>query len=193
MDVKDPNDSGRKSVWLTKGELEQLFESAEQHNDMRREIALRLMGECGLRSAEVLDVTYEHIESVEGQDRYLLKVPHGKGDKERKTIISAGLRESIKAYSRANNGESNPVIECSKRTLTNWVESAADEQEGDGWEHVSCHDLRRSFGTNLLGEGVSVPITMSCGGWDDYQTFKQHYVGEIQGTQIAEQTEGVFA
>lgn len=193
MDVKDSNGSGRKSVWLTKAELADLYDAADAHKDMRRSIALRLMGECGLRSAEVLDVEHDHINEVEGHDHYLLKVPHGKGDKERKTIISRELKQDIKAYSRANNGESNPVIDCSKRTLTNWVESAADEQEGDGWGHVSCHDLRRSFGTNLLGEGVSVPITMSCGGWDDYQTFKEHYVGEIQGTQIAEQTAGVFA
>lgn len=190
MDVEESNKTGRSRVWLSKSELERLYEQAE--DDMRKEIALRLMGDCGLRSAEVLDVQYDHIEELEDSDRLLLRVPNGKGDKARKTIISSGLRETMKAINQAYQLDGEPVVDVSKRTLTNWLKSATAELDGDGWDKVSCHDLRRSFGTNLLGAGVPVPVAMEVGGWDDWPTFKEHYVGKIQPNEIAEQTAGFF-
>jgi integrase len=191
MDIDESTETGRSRVWLSKSELERLYEQAE--DDMRKEIALRLMGDCGLRSAEVLDVKYEHIEEVEDSDRYLLYIPNGKGEKSRKTIISSGLRESMKALNQAYQLDGQPLVDVSKRTLTNWLKSATEDLDGDGWNKVSCHDLRRSFGTNLLGAGVSVPVAMEVGGWDDWPTFKKHYVGKIQGSEIAEQTAGFFS
>lgn len=41
------------------------------------------------------------------------------------------------------------------------------------------HDLRRTRRTYLLEQGVILSVVMASGGWEDWETFRQHYLGEF--------------
>jgi integrase len=188
----DDGGSGRKRAWLSQNELRSLYESAD---DMAAEIAFRLMGEGNLRSAEVLDVCIEHVERMETDDeRYKLIVPNGKMGKRRETVISSTLHTKMTAYGQANGlSEDEPLISVTKRTLQNWMRKACEKQEGDSWEHVSCHDLRRSAIQGYLEGGANVQTAMQLAGHEDYETFRDHYLGTLSDDAIAQQTATFFA
>lgn len=191
-DPTEDEDSDQMRVRLSQRELEQVYQAVS--NDMEKEIALRLMGEAGLRSAEVTDVTMEHVEPMEVEEsRFKLVVPNGKGDKRRETVISSALRDKMQAYSQAHATGSEPIVDRTTRTLQNWVTDVREQQNGEGWEYVSTHDLRRSWANELLESGTSVPVVMQLGGWEDYETFRDHYLDTLSDASIAEQTAGFFA
>jgi integrase len=60
------------------------------------------------------------------------------------------------------------------------LESVVEElaEEGDEmWQHVTPHDLRRTWAT-LLSADVDDPLLiMDWGGWEDMDTFLEHYRG----------------
>jgi len=49
----------------------------------------------------------------------------------------------------------------------------------EGWRFVGPHDLRRSWGVRLLEAGVLPSVVMELGGWEDWQTFRDHYLAEF--------------
>jgi integrase len=69
----------------------------------------------------------------------------------------------------------------STRTLRRWIADAAadlvEETDDDGWSQVSFHDLRRSWATNLASAGVDPILVLDVGGWNDLETFLDHYRG----------------
>lgn len=67
--------------------------------------------------------------------------------------------------------------------MNRWVKRAAEElaaEKGDdGWFDVTFHDLRRTWGTRMLEDSVLPSVVMWHGGWDDWETFHEHYLGEF--------------
>jgi hypothetical protein len=50
----------------------------------------------------------------------------------------------------------------------------------EGWTFLDVHDLRRTWGGHLLWDcGVLPAVVMSWGGWEDWETFRNHYLGEM--------------
>lgn len=182
----------RQRAWLSQRELESVYSAVS--DDMEREIALRLMGEAGLRSAEVLDVCMAHVKQMEtsASGRYKLIVPKGKGDKRRETILSGTLFTKMQAYSQAlSRSDEKPIVDRTTRTLQNWMKAVSRSEakrSGSAWEHVTCHDLRRSWAKQLLESGASIPAVMQLGGWEDYETFRDHYLGTLSDRALAEET-----
>jgi integrase len=68
-------------------------------------------------------------------------------------------------------------------TVYRWFERAAQrrlEATGDkGWQYVGPHDLRRSWGRHILERGVIASVVMEWGGWNDWETFRDHYLSEF--------------
>lgn len=87
------------------------------------------------------------------------------------------------------------VVDVTTRTLRRWVRRAAEEraaEEGDErWLHLSTHDLRRTCGHLTLEAGVQPSVLMQWGGWEDYQTFKNHYLGKHSEATQAREAEKV--
>ena len=76
-----------------------------------------------------------------------------------------------------------------KRTaIYRWVRKAAGSLHAktgdDGREHVDVHDLRRTWGTALLEQGVLPSVAMARGGWRNWDTFREHYLGEFSPEAI---------
>ncbi len=171
-----PEDDG-KMVWLGLEEVENLISSA---GDTRRTIAISLGARCGLRSQEVVDVTPADIVDTEAGPR--VRVWHGKGDKYRETPLPEALQMRIESFVDVAELEPDEsLVGCSTRTFERWVHHAGDrlraESGDEGWKFVTPHDLRRSWGTLLVEDDVEPGIIMEWGGWEDWETFREHYLG----------------
>jgi len=153
------------------------------------EIALRLMGDSGLRVAEVLDVTPSDISRFSDGRHYKLEVSSGKDTtgeyrdgKQRETWLPVDLEARINqvVQNEINEiGPSDPIVDYAKRTVQGWVDRAADraadEIGDDDYRRVSSHDLRRCWAHHLLvEEGVSPRIVMALGGWNSYDAIEPY-------------------
>jgi len=69
-------------VWLSEDDVDQLLDAAK---DTERRIAFALGCKCGLRSAEILDVSPDDL--VDSDVGHMLIIEDGKGGKYRETPI----------------------------------------------------------------------------------------------------------
>ena len=161
--------TGRRSHRaLSKTEVAQLLEvwaADNRHSGVRNYALLRLLIYTGLRSAEVVALRWEDIDL----DAQLVRVRHGKGDKERVVAIadvSDNTKQSLVAlralqadqyecvFPRLTNGP-NPqfAADIPMHALTIYrVLVVANKRTGIG--HLSAHDLRRTHITLALENGA---------------------------------------
>jgi integrase len=173
--------------WLSLSEQDRL--KTYYQDDLERQVAVRLMLH-GLRSDEVTRVSRAHIRRLDAdEESYKLKIPEGKTGY-RECPISSELRTTIVALSSAQGTRGGradaPVCDVTTKTLSRWVDEAVEsiankDEETDDWEHVTCHDLRRSWATStyyrLHASDVAKSIIMRWGGWTDEDTFETNYLG----------------
>ena len=167
------DDDGRR-VWLDRTELKQLVETLGKP---RRKLAARLGAEAGLRSHEIVAVEPRHVYH-DPEASTMLKVPEGKGDKYRETVIPGRVAEVIEAL--GHGAEAEPVVDVSKRSLRYWIADARKEllEEDTRWQYVTSHDLRRTWAGMLANADVDETVALRWGGWNDLETFLDHYRGE---------------
>jgi integrase len=177
MRLKDYNERDGKRVWLSEQEM-QLLLSKTPANHPQHDAALLLAGRCGLRRQELTDVCPRDLQQTDtGQ---VVRVWHGKGDKYREVPAPAELWNIALGMQRAPD---EPLVERDPSTVYTWVRRAAEKCEAEtgdhGWSFVGPHDLRRSWGVRLLESGVLPSVVMEWGGWDDWETFRNHYLAEF--------------
>jgi len=173
MQLKNYDQKDGKKVWLTADELGEFVESV---TDDEHRFAIGLLARSGLRGQEALDVTPDDL--VEGPSGKRVRVWHGKGDKYRETPIPTEFFWMGKSLGDRSD---EPILSTEHtRTLRRWVSRAADEMfdETDdvGWSFLGPHDLRRSWGTLLIQNDVEPLLVMDWGGWDNFRTFRDHYM-----------------
>jgi integrase len=188
MRLKD-NPSEGKRVWLSEGELRALF--AECEDDPEARIALRLMGEAGLRLKEVLRVRPADVRRMDTDgENWKLRVHEGKGNQYREAYLPRSLADAMRSHATYRGVEADePLLGMSRRTIQRRVESAAQRRAtatgDDGWTEVGCHDLRRSWGTLAVESGMNPTVVMELGGWTDWRTFREHYLGQPSDATVA--------
>lgn len=196
MKLRDNPDEGRK-VWLSESEVDRLTNYVE---DPETRIALRLMAECGLRTKEVMRTRPADVREIDGEeDGYKLRVWEGKGDKYRETWIPEDLAESIRMFVSMAERDIDPedtLLGMSRRTLQRRIETAREDLEAEtgdeGWQYVSAHDLRRTWGTQAIEAGVIPTLVMQAGGWEDFKTFQEHYMGVHGDSVLAQEASKVI-
>jgi len=171
------DDPGRR-VWLSEQEVDQLLQLP---TEQEQRIALSLGVRCGLRSHEVVAVAPEHV--VDTDAGKMLTVPEGKGDKYRETPIPAPLAASIRSIGEfRTEPQAKPVIKKSTRTLRRWIQQYREEMQArtndDRWQYLTTHDLRRTWAGQLANADVDETVALRWGGWNDLETFLNHYRGE---------------
>jgi site-specific recombinase XerD len=140
---------------LARDEVKRLFEAA---SGLRARTLLMVTYAAGLRVSEVCALQLTDIESA--PDRMCLKVRQGKGGKDRYTMLSPQLLESLRGYWRLchprtwlfpNPSGTGPTsIQTAQRLY-----GAARDRAGLG--HAGgIHTLRHSFATHLLESGVDI-------------------------------------
>lgn len=156
----------------------------------RARLAMRIMGEASLRVDELTGIERGDVRESTDPDVDLYFLPlYGKDTKARDTDgkrrdawIPDDLKQAMDEYADINGrSDGDSYFMCAKRTLQKDIErtrehAVAKTGEGD-YQHVSCHDFRAYFATNLaLREGVNDDIVMELGGWDDEETFRGAYL-----------------
>lgn len=108
---------------------------------------------------------------------------YAKRGKYRETPIPEELASSVRtlAYERDPN---ESIVSVEPNSIYRWVKRAAQSRyaaTGDeGWTYLDVHDLRRTWAGHLLWDcGVLPAVVMSFGGWEDWETFRDHYLGEM--------------
>jgi integrase len=185
MRLKDYNEKPGKRVWLAENEIQALLD-AGRTDDREERAALLLAGRCGLRRQEIVDVTPSDI--VDNQTGYVVRVWHGKGDKYREVPAPNELTTLVLGMGKEPD---ESLVQCAPTTIYDWVQRIGKKlwsQTGDeGWQYVGPHDLRRSWGVRLLESGVMPSVVMEWGGWEDWETFRNHYLAEFSPEALREE------
>lgn len=186
------NKDGYK-IWLNRTEQQRLLDYFEEEPINR--LAVRL-GLHGLRADEIIKVCKEHIRKLETEDeseKYVLIVPDGKSGFGEVPISSTLKQELFMLTNARGLRQDTPVIDASKRTVQRWVTSAGEylstEEPDKKWEHLTCHDLRRTWATELyysLNGSRAKELVMSFGRWQDESTFRENYLGKPTDSVICE-------
>jgi integrase len=193
------NKDGSWNVWLSRDEYQLLPREADT---FEREVAIRLMGDCGLRVAEVLDVEPRHISRMSDGEHFALEVVGGKDTtgeydqgKHRETWLPRDFEATINRYTQeAGLADDEPLVDAAKRTVQYWVEdaadSAADVTGDDDYRRVSTHDLRRCWANHLLVEQTISPrIVMALGGWSSYDAIEPYLAAPTEENIISSMQE----
>ena len=178
------DDAGNETkCWLSRDELDALEREAGSA-DWEREIAVQLMGRCGLRASEVSYPADEHLRWSEEGDIWLFEVrgknTQGGERKVRDTWMPEGVADDVHKFSRERGlAPSESWVQVSTPTIRRWVKEAARtlaaDRDDDRWRDVSSHDLRRSWATHHLVERqVDVRTMMAVGGWSDYSAIEPY-------------------
>lgn len=180
MNLREHEQRDSMKVWLSDQEVADLLDEAK---NTEHRIALSLGARCGLRSHEVLDVAPKDV--VDTDAGTMLRVHHGKGDQYREAPMPRDLKTTIETVADVRPEDDHvPLVATNEtRTLRRWVKRAAGkmaEQTGDEqWNQVSFHDLRRTWATNLRNADVDPLMACDWGGWNDLETFLDHYQGRF--------------
>lgn len=181
--VRIDDSGGEVRCWLRQDEIHEL-EKLALSDDWTREIAIQLMGECGLRASEVPYPSSDNLRWSEAGNCWLLEV-RGKNTKGgEKTIRDAwvpeSVVESIHRYTHERGfGSDDRWVDVSTGTVRRWVREAAvkvaAQERDERWSYVSSHDLRRSWATfHLVERGVDVRTMMAIGGWSTYSAIEPY-------------------
>ena len=180
--------------WLSPDELDHLERTAGE-TSWEHEVAIQLMGRCGLRASEVGYPSDSNLRYSDDGDIWLFEV-RGKNTKGRsKTARDVWMPEyvadDIHKYSRERGlSLSDPWVSASTPSVRRWVKEAAqavaNRLDNQRWQSVSSHDLRRSWATlHLVERQVDVRTMMSVGGWSDYSAIEP-YLAEPTEARIGE-------
>lgn len=148
---------------ISQAESRALLESAKGSamKAARDYAILALLLGCGLRRAEVAGLLLENYSRRDESIRLI-----GKGEKERKVFLIEPVIEALEAWLRVRGSEGlfvfgrfykNDKFDATAPITPHAVGDIVHEyQIKAGLEHLSTHDLRRTFATRLLDENVDI-------------------------------------
>jgi len=140
---------------LTREEVTRLLSNAR---DIRARTLLTTTYAAGLRLSEVCTLQVGDIES--SPERMYIKVRQGKGGKDRYTLLSPRLLETLRVYWQAcrpkgwlfpNRAGNGPIDHSTVQRSYQAAREAAGIERGGG-----IHTLRHCFATHLLEAGVDI-------------------------------------
>ena len=145
-------------VVLSREEVQRLFEVTE--NPKHRALLMTTYS-AGLRVSEAVNLKVTDIES----DRMTIRVDHGKGRKDRHTILSKLLLRELRAYWKIERPPlwlfpgptlDRPLSRTSAHKIYHKAKKAAGIFRGRG-----IHTLRHSFATHMLEDGADSTVIQS--------------------------------
>ena len=134
-------------------ELVRLFASV---NNIKHKIILMTAYACGLRVSEVINLKVGDIDS----SRMMVRVEHGKGNKDRYTILSPRLLSELRSYWLVYRPSlwlfENKITKARLSRSTPQLVFKAAVKKAKIDKKVTFHSLRHGFATNLLEAGVNI-------------------------------------
>ncbi len=151
--IKRPKSEKKLPVVLSKTEVVLMINALD---NIKHKLMLQILFGSGLRVSEVVDLKINDIDFF----RRIITVRHGKGAKDRITIVSDQTLKNIEKYLT----EYQPLVflfesmeagtKLSVRTIQKVVREAANSTRVN--PNVSAHSLRHSFATHLLETGTDI-------------------------------------
>lgn len=178
MKLENYDNKDGKKVWLRSDECRHLLDAAD---GTTQRVAFDLGLRCGLRGSEIVEVSPNDV--TDTPIGKFVRIWEGKGDKYREVPLPDDLAATIDAIGDVRDDSTDtPVVDVTTRTVENWVKDAAaklaDQTDDIGWQYLGPHDLRRTWGTQLTTEHEVEPgLVMEWGGWENWETFRTHYLG----------------
>ena len=139
-----------------------------------RAILLTCYG-SGLRISEAVALQFSSIDS----QRMLIRVDHGKGGKDRYTMLSPCLLEILRTYFRIHR-PAGPWLFPSWRPHLHFSAGAVQTACRDAWtrsglsKRVTPHSLRHSFATHLLEGGTDTRVIQALLGHSSIETTSRY-------------------
>lgn len=159
MKVKRPRREQKLPVVLSVEEVERLIGAS---TNIKHRCMMLVMYSSGLRRSELLQLKPNCIDS----DRMVIRVKHGKGRKDRETLLSKKALELLRQYYKIYRPSvylfepaGRPGVIYSERSLENVVKN--NSERAGILKKVSCHTFRHSFATHLLEQGVNIRLIQS--------------------------------
>lgn len=153
FDIKRPKRDQKLPVILSQDELKTIFSGI---SNFKHKVIIKLIYSAGLRAGEAVKLKLEDID----HHRKLIHIKSAKGRKDRYTILSENIMESLELYLKTyqpktwlfpGRPEDNHL---STRSVEKIFERAV--QATGIKKDVSVHSLRHSFATHLLENGVDL-------------------------------------
>jgi integrase len=164
---------------------------SEEIQETESRLGWKLASECGLRRQEIEHVRYKDMKKRNIGDWVLRVWEDGaKRSKYRETPVPSELAVQVRTLRETvAEDESERIVSSSMRTVSRHIQAAAEElsEEDEGWEHLTLHDGRRTWANALLDDDVSPLQTMEWGGWDDWKTFRDHYLSDFSEQHQSEE------
>jgi site-specific recombinase XerD len=138
---------------LSREEVKALLEAAAS---IRHRTLLAVLYGCGLRVSEVTQLQVSDIDSA----RKIVRVRHGKGGKDRQTLLPVKLLDPLRCYWRSQRPanwlfpSSDPTRPISPKAVFLACRQAA--KKAGISKPVHPHSLRHAFATHLLEAGVNL-------------------------------------
>jgi integrase len=159
--------------WLSEDEVDDLLDATRSR---RERIGFALCARAGYRSNEAVQARPDHLKRGPSGPMMEIEADQAKTNGRRETPVPTGLAGLIDGIgSSLDDGET--LYPKSKRTLRRRIKELAEEAEIDGAAHLSPHDLRRTWTTALREADVDDGLVMRWGGWTDFDTYWEHYIG----------------
>ncbi len=160
-------------IWLDLEETDQLLAAADSREER---IAFALGVRSGLRVQEIVDVEAKDVVSTSAGPR--VRVWHSKGKAYRETPTTKDILAMAETVADLQ-GPETPLVDHSTRWVQRHLDGVTGElaEDDEMWAHVTPHDLHRTWAT-LLSADINDPLLiMDFGGWEDIETFLEHYRG----------------
>jgi site-specific recombinase XerD len=150
--LQRPKNERKLPVVLSEDEITRIL---RQVDNLKHKCILYLIYSAGLRLGEAVNIQVSDIDSK----RKMIMIRHGKGKKDRYSLLSETLLELLRKYYRLYRpkewlfeGQSgNKYSEKSIQAILKkaWRKSGV-------WKKVTVHTLRHSFATHLLEHGTDI-------------------------------------
>ena len=165
---------GKRDRWLSEEELKRLGNVLDDHPNQRAANVVRLLILTGARKGEVLKATWEQIDFDRG---VWIKPAHTTKQKRTEHVplseqamqLLAGIKEKADPktpFVFPGDAKGKP-LNCVKKFWSE-VRTAADLKD------VHLHDLRHTFASHLVSNGVSLPIVGRLLGHTQPQTTQRY-------------------
>ncbi len=170
VDIRYPKRQGRLPVVLSHAEIERMMAATPNE---KHKLIIALAYGAGLRVSEVKNLAIRDLDF----DRGCIHVKHGKGAKDRITVLPDRLRDALRRLS-ATNGPMQPVFasmrggKLTAETLQKVVQHALNK--ANITKPATFHSLRHSFATHLLENGTDIRYVQALLGHANIRTTQRY-------------------
>jgi site-specific recombinase XerD len=152
-DQHRPRQDVRLPVVLARAEVKRMLDSEP---NIKHRLILMMVYASGLRVSEVVKMRRQNVDLI----RKIIKVVGGKGRRDRDTIMSDTVKETLKLYYThynitdwlfpGNDPAGHLNIRSAQKVCKNAMKKANIEK------NASMHSLRHTFATHLLESGIDI-------------------------------------